>query len=269
MMETFSPQKEENEVVGRRIIEDIRCRILQWNDWVTGIEGRFGSGKSVAVEEALRGRQGVYVHNVWDKDWENQLCCDLGLDHEFMLQDVLRLVKKRNQGSTPILVLKIRTTEDVNLNFIGKEFSCDSKLAHAGVSIICAFSDAMEIAFGTEMIRMDTFRVGDLTRDEAKELLNLHGLQDKTDEFLEACPLAALFGLFCRETHPALSGPLQREGASELCTHAAGRDVARWLREKHSHPVIWEPKNRGYQFASELHAKVAAEILNSSSQSTP
>ena len=52
----------------------------------------------------------------------------------------------------------------------------------------------------------DNFWVGDLTEDEAKELLNLHGHKDKTDEFLEACPLAALFALFCRETHPALSG---------------------------------------------------------------
>ena len=72
---------------------------------------------------------------------------------------------------------------------------------------MCASSAAMAIAFdagGTE--RQDNFWVGDLTEDEAKELLNLHGHKDKTDEFLEACPLAALFALFCRETHPALSG---------------------------------------------------------------
>ena len=72
---------------------------------------------------------------------------------------------------------------------------------------MCASSAAMAIAFdagGAE--RQDNFWVGDLTEDEAKELLNLHGHKDKTDEFLEACPLAALFALFCRETHPALSG---------------------------------------------------------------
>ena len=70
-----------------------------------------------------------------------------------------------------------------------------------------ASSATMAIAFdagGAE--RQDNFWVGDLTEDEAKELLNLHGHKDKTDEFLEACPLAALFALFCRETHPALSG---------------------------------------------------------------
>ena len=54
--------------------------------------------------------------------------------------------------------------------------------------------------------RQENCWVSDLTKDEAKELLNLHGHKDKTHEFLEECPLAALFALFCRETHPALSG---------------------------------------------------------------
>ena len=79
---------------------------------------------------------------------------------------------------------------------------------------MCASSAAMAIAFdagGAE--RQDNFWVGDLTEDEAKELLNLHGHKDKADEFLEACPLAALFALFCRETHPVLSGqPLNPSG---------------------------------------------------------
>ena len=79
---------------------------------------------------------------------------------------------------------------------------------------MCASSDAMAIAFdagGAE--RQENFWVGDLTEDEAEKLLTLHGHKDKKDEFLEACPLAALFALFCRETHPALSGqPLNPSG---------------------------------------------------------
>ena len=51
-----------------------------------------------------------------------------------------------------------------------------------------------------------TIWVDDLTKDEAEELLKLHGHMDKTDEFLDACSLAALFVLSCRKTHPALSG---------------------------------------------------------------
>ena len=205
---------------------------------------------------------------------------------------------------------------------------------------MCASSAAMAIAFdagGAE--RQDNFWVGDLTEDEAKELLNLHGHKDKADEFLEACPLAALFALFCRETHPVLSGqPLNPSGGynaldlvrtceryakvgeealqakkaerdkrardevetfweeckfktvdgitpagenilkallqvnagkvADVGLRAGGcgaqpEDVAKWIREKKCHPVIWHTVTEEYQFASELHAKVASEILNS------
>ena len=195
----------------------------------------------------------------------------------------------------------------------------------------------MAIAFdagGAE--RQENFWVGDLTEDEAEKLLTLHGHKDKKDEFLEACPLAALFALFCRETHPAMSGqPLnpsggynaldlvrtcQRyaavgeqalkaknewmekrareevqvfkdqckvagdtgkeilkellanwqagKGADRLCTAAFPKDVAMWIREKDCHPVIWHTVREEYQFASDRHAKVATETLNSTSQST-
>jgi len=59
------------------------------------------------------------------------------------------------------------------------------------------------------------------------------------------------------------------KGADELCTAAFPKDVTMWIREKGCHPVIWHTKDREYQFASELHAKVASEILKSTSQSTP
>ena len=59
------------------------------------------------------------------------------------------------------------------------------------------------------------------------------------------------------------------EGADCLCTSAAQRDVALWIRENDCEPVIWHTVRREYQFASELHARVATEILNSNSQSTP
>ena len=42
-----------------------------------------------------------------------------------------------------------------------------------------------------------------------------------------------------------------------------------WIRERGYHPVIWHTAKREYQFASELHANAATEILKSTSQSTP
>ena len=151
MMQPFPPQKKEAEVVERGIIKAIRLRILRWNQHATVIAGRFGSGKSVALEEALRGMQGVYVHTVEDKDWKEALYKSLRMDDLGMLKEALRLVRKRNQGSTPILVLDIpRTTNEGatsatlvvlclirlgagmdTVSTFAKILSSDSSLAHA------------------------------------------------------------------------------------------------------------------------------------------
>ena len=113
MMQPFPPQKKKAEVAERGIMKAIRRRILHWNQHATIIAGRFGSGKSVALEEALRGMQGVYIHTVEDKDWKEALYKSLRMDDLSMLKEALRLVRERNQGSTPILVLDIpRTTKE-------------------------------------------------------------------------------------------------------------------------------------------------------------
>ena len=113
MMQPFPPQKKKAEVAERGIMKAIRRRILHWNQHATIVAGRFGSGKSVALEEALRGMQGVYVHTVEDKDWKEALYKSLRMDDLGMLKEALRLVRERNQGSTPILVLDIpRTTKE-------------------------------------------------------------------------------------------------------------------------------------------------------------
>ena len=111
MMQPFSPQKEENKVIERGVIKAIQQRILHWREHATIIAGRFGSGKSVAVEDALRGRQGVYVHIVEGKEWKEALYKSLRMDDLGMLKDALRRV--RDRGSIPVLVLDIprSTTE--------------------------------------------------------------------------------------------------------------------------------------------------------------
>ena len=151
-MQPFPPQKKKAEVAERGIMKAIRRRILHWNQHATIVAGRSGSGKSVALEEALRGMQGVYVHIVKDKDWEEALYKSLRMDDLGMLKEALRLVRERNQGSTPILVLDIpRTTKEGatsatlvvlclirlgagmdTVSTFAKILSSDSSLAHAG-----------------------------------------------------------------------------------------------------------------------------------------
>ena len=97
----FRPELAKDRIAERDVVDSIAKRIENWMGHATIIAGRFGSGKTVALEEALRDRRGVYVHTIRDKDWEKSLYYDLGLDNLTMLKNVLRLVRKRNQGSTP------------------------------------------------------------------------------------------------------------------------------------------------------------------------
>ena len=102
MMQPFPPQKKEAEVAERGITKAIRSRILHWNQHATIVAGRFGSGKSVALEEALRGMQGVYVHTVEDKDWKESLfTMSLRMDDLGMLKECPAPGQRAEPGSQP------------------------------------------------------------------------------------------------------------------------------------------------------------------------
>ena len=109
------------------------------------------------------------------------------------------------------------------ISSFAKTFSSEESLAHAGTRrlsrpvllrcstgscklsegslaevMVCASSAAMALAFDAGgSSRQRSIWVGDLTKEEAGELLTHYGHSDKTDEFLGACPLAALFDVVC------------------------------------------------------------------------
>jgi len=305
MMKPFRPELAKDRVSERDVVGSITERIENWTGHATIIAGRFGSGKTVALEAALRDRRGVYVHIVKDKDWENSLYKDLGLDNLGMLKEALRLVRERNQGSTPILVLDIpRTTKEGmdTVSTFAKILSTDSKLAHV---IVCASSAAMAISFDAGgSARQKDIWVGDLTEKEAEELLKLHEHHNDWKRFVAACGFNAMdlveackisveakkaemeqkareevqvFKDQCKIAGDTGEEILERllanrqagKGAGRLCTAASPKKVAMWIREEGYHPVFWHTVKREYQFASELHANAATEILKSTSQSTP
>ena len=117
IMQPYEP-KTKKPVVHRAIFEAIKQRIKHWESDATIIAGRFGSGKSVAVREALRGVQGVFVHSIEDADWKDKLFKRLGLAGPDMLEDVLcrvqaQLEKLGGLSKVPIIVLDIpRTTTE-------------------------------------------------------------------------------------------------------------------------------------------------------------
>ncbi|CAE7240350.1 unnamed protein product [Symbiodinium natans] len=191
MLQPFLPNTKEENVVKRAVIEDIRQRIMRWSQHATIIAGRYGCGKTVALEEALRGMQGVHVHTVKDRQWEEKLYAVLGLGDEEMFRKVLQKIRQE-LNQTPVLVLDIpRSTKEGmdSISSFAKTFSSDGSLAHV---IVCASSAAMAMAFdaGGDQ-RQENYWVEDLTKEEAQELLALRGRTD-WEQFVAACGYNAL-----------------------------------------------------------------------------
>ena len=112
MLQPFPPQTKKENVVNRDIINDIRKRIEDWRRHATIIAGRYGCAKTVALEEALRDMQGVYVHTVEGSGWKKELYAVLGLDDEEMFRKVLENIRQK-LNKPPVLVLDIpRSTKE-------------------------------------------------------------------------------------------------------------------------------------------------------------
>ena len=114
----FEPTRKEDEVIKRPEMDTIKERIKSWRYNATIIGGRFQSGKSVAVEEALRGVRGVVRFTIKSADWEKVMCKRLKVDDEGMFVEVMSRVHEKlkdfpdNLTKYPILLLDIprRTT---------------------------------------------------------------------------------------------------------------------------------------------------------------
>ena len=202
MMQPFSPQTKQEEVVNRTVIDAIRARIAGWRDHATIITGPHGCGKSVALEEALRGVRGVLVHTVCQGDFERQLRERLGVDGLCItpLREVLRRVRgklEKLQGPSkfPIIVLKIPSWATVDMGLVSsfaKEFSSDKMDQAPAHVIVLAEQISMALSFDPGCrLRCEDIWVGDLTQEEAQRLLALHGHRSDWQQFVDACPLAA------------------------------------------------------------------------------
>ena len=95
----------------------IKDRIKSWKQHATIIGGRFLSGKSVAVEEALRGVRGVFRFTISKAEWEKMMYEQLNVHNIGMFKEVMRQVCEKlkdfpdNLTKHPILLLEIpRTT---------------------------------------------------------------------------------------------------------------------------------------------------------------
>ena len=94
-------------------------RIKSWREHATIIGGRYLSGKSVAVEEALRGVRGVVRFTIESADWKKVMCEQEKLDNIGPFKEVMSRAREKlkdfpdNLTKYPILLLDIpRTTTE-------------------------------------------------------------------------------------------------------------------------------------------------------------
>ncbi|CAJ1392109.1 unnamed protein product [Effrenium voratum] len=195
-MEPFEPSRPQDEVIQRPVMEALRQRIASWQQHATIIGGRYQSGKSVATEEALRGARGVVRFTIRSADWTDRMCKHLGVDDEGLFKEVMRRAREKlkdfpdNLTKFPILLLEVprTTTEGINLiSSTAKDVATD-KIGSAIHVIVSASSAAVALAFDAGGIaRQEDIWVGDLTEEEAKEFLALHGHENKWEDFVDAC----------------------------------------------------------------------------------
>jgi len=237
VMRPFEPKMAKEQVVARKVIEEIKSRIGSWEEHATIVTGRHGCGKSVALQEALRGLPGTFVHTVDNAEWKDTLYKELHLDGSGMLKDLFKRVaaelKKDPEAlsKVPILVLDIprETTEGMKLvSNLAKEMSSD-KMGCAAHVIVCASSAGTAMTFdagGAE--RQVNFWVEDLTEQEAQEMLKLKGHAEDWKQFTAACGLNALdLTIACRE----YTGPNFLETMRLEKKHTAYKEVQRFDKD--------------------------------------
>ncbi|CAJ1388715.1 unnamed protein product, partial [Effrenium voratum] len=261
-MEPFEPSRPQDEVIQRPVMETLRQRIASWQQHATIIGGQYQSGKSVATEEALRGARGVVRFTIRSADWTDRMCKHLGVDDEGLFKEVMRRAREKlkdfpdNLTKFPILLLEVprTTTEGINLiSSTAKDVATD-KIGSAIHVIVSASSAAVALAFdagGTE--RQEDMWVGNLTEEEAKEFLALHGHENKWEDFVDACGFR--IGDLAKACENLKKG-MSLDDTKQECQRVADDEV-RGFMELQVHPTV-----TGCKMAQELLTAYPAGILN-------
>ncbi|CAJ1390435.1 unnamed protein product [Effrenium voratum] len=306
-MKPFEPSRPQDEVIQRPVMGTIQKRVECWRQHATIIHGRYQSGKSVATEEALRGVRGVVRFSIESADWKRMMFEELKVENSGLFKEMMRRVGEKlkdfpdNLTKYPVLLLDIpRTTiEGIDrVSSTAKDVATD-KIGCAIHVIVSASSAAVALAFdagGTA--RQEDIWVADLTEEETKEFLALHGHEKNWKDFVDACGLRIgdlvkacekgmplddtkqeyqrvaddeARGFMELQVHPKVTG---REMVKELLTaYPAGilnvvngirilpRELAALMRKKSCHAVYFHPIKKRFFFASKLHKEAAEAQL--------
>ena len=103
-------------MVRREIMNTIKELITEWSlqtEKATIARGHYSAGKTVAVNEALRGVRGVFQIDVESVDWKEAMYKKMRVNDEDMFKEVLRRVRRElehfpnNPTKFPILLLEV------------------------------------------------------------------------------------------------------------------------------------------------------------------
>ncbi|CAE7762555.1 unnamed protein product, partial [Symbiodinium pilosum] len=228
-MEPFVPKMPKRKVIHGKVMDTIANGVKTWDEHATIVSGRFQTGKTVAVEEVFRGARGIFKHTVKDEHWEEKLYKSLQVDGPGMFETVLVRVKAELAKladpitKTPIILLEVPRTTTKGMDTISstsKDLSTEGgKAAHAGVLAALAFD-----AGGAN--RQKDMWIDDLTAEEAKKVLTLHGHEENAQDIIDAC--GSRVGDLTESRKDMVAGKTLQELKQET-EAAAEREVERFL----------------------------------------
>ena len=115
-LKPYQPSDPEKRVIKRPIMKTISDIITAWSPQTkttTVVSGRYQTGKTVAVDEALREVRGVFLFTVTGAEWKEAMYKKMRVNDEGMFNEVLRQVRVElekfpsNPTKVPILLLDI------------------------------------------------------------------------------------------------------------------------------------------------------------------
>ena len=116
LLQPHQPPDPEERAIKRAIMKAINDIITAWSlqtKRTTVVSGRYQSGKTVAVDEALREVRGVFLFTVTGAEWKEAMYKKMLVNDEGMFNEVLRQVRVKlekfpsNPTKVPILLIVI------------------------------------------------------------------------------------------------------------------------------------------------------------------
>ena len=198
-LQPFHAASDHEIVVERDVTKMLRQHFAEWKGHATIVSGRRGSGKTWALQEALKNARGVAVFSLSRAQLPGEaIAAEFGLDF-LALKEVLKQVKMELSTDdllgVPVIVLEVQhATRDLveGLHSFAKALSSDQRLAHV---VVCD-SGIVAPLFTLWGQQAAHFWVDQLTLAEAHRFLDKKGSSGDWQRFW-----AADGSLDCRNMH--------------------------------------------------------------------